>query len=179
MARAVLNAAAFFGVLLAAVAGPARAESPPTLACRGGGALGREVVQVAVTSPLYTYLAQHVGTPQTCAITAKGGSIDARIGFADGSEMAVEASPEIGFAAYAITLSDTARRPGDAETLALLGRMEDWAAPDGCGLTPAVLRRGLIGPGAPGVAEGDACNCRAELSRDGAGPRMLRFSAAC
>lgn len=177
MARAVLT-----GALVAlGLAGAAAAQSAPAeLRCRGGGAEGRAVVQTALSSPFYALIARRSGAPQTCTITARDGNIDARIGFADGSGMTIEASPEIGVAAYGLTLDAATPRPGNAEAVAALNRMQGWLLEDGgCGLSVAELRRGLTGPRATGEVSGDVCNCRAALTRDDRGIATLRFGSAC
>lgn len=173
MARAVLTLA------LALAAGAAAAQTPPALRCRGGGETGREIVATALTSPLYDRISGIYGAAQSCAIKARDGTFEARIGFGDGAEMTVEATPDIGVAAYAATLSGE-QRPTAAEAVALLDRLAHWAVPPGgCGLSRGALRRGLTAPDAPGMAEGDTCNCRATLTRDAAGIAGLRFSSAC
>ena len=173
MARTVLIGA----LVVLALAGAAQAQpSAGTLACRGGGALGREVVQTAVSSPFFAFATRRSGPPQSCTITNRAGNLDARVSFPDGTALTIEASPDIGVAAYSLVLP---ARPDDARAIALLGRMANWAlAPDGCGLTSTRLR-GMLAGASGGEVEGDVCNCRAALSRGEGGTVTLSFSSAC
>lgn len=173
MARGVLIAAAL------ALSAAAAAAEPARITCRGGGgddALA--LVQGAVTSPLYAWLARRYGTAESCRIEARDGTLGATLGFPGKAELRIEATPAIEASSYTATLAPPP--PGAAEVAATLRAFSLWAAePGGCGLSHSALLAAARSAEPEATVDGNTCSCRATLMHGAAGLTGFRFSMAC
>lgn len=177
MAHRVLAAPLAGALAVAALGGTPGATAE--LACRGGDADGIAFVQQAVGSPLYGWMAQRLGAPSACRIESVDGTLTATLAFPGASELRLSSSPVIEAASTVATLRGPAAA-AEADLARVLHAFERWAAgPEGCGIGLAELRAAVASSAPTATAEGDTCNCRAEITRGPGGVREVRFGMAC